>query len=84
MELDEISKYLGIEKGDGIDNSQMKEKLVKEYYHLIWQILKTELNLKNKIKAINTLAVPDLVYSFRIFNSLRKETEKIHRKQERF
>jgi hypothetical protein len=80
MELDEITKYLGTEKGDGIDNSQMKEKLVKKYYHLIWQILKTELNLKNKITAINTLAVPDLVYSFRIVNSLRKETEKIDQK----
>jgi hypothetical protein len=80
MELDEISKYLGIEEGDGIDNSQMKDKQMKEYYHPVWQILKTELNLKNKITAINTLAVPDLVYSFRIVNSLRKETGKIDRK----
>jgi hypothetical protein len=76
MELDEVCKYLGIEEGDGIDNSQMKDKQVKEYY-LVWQILKTELNLKNKITAINTLAVPDLVYSFRIVNSLKKETGKI-------
>jgi len=58
----------------------MKEKRVKEYYHLNWQILKAELNLKNKITAINTLAVPELVYSFRIVNSLGKETEKIDRK----
>jgi hypothetical protein len=46
----------------------MKDKLVKEYYHPVWQILKTELNLKNKITAIKTMAVPDLVYSFRIVN----------------
>ena len=32
MVLDEPYKYLGIEEGDGIDNSQMKDKLVKEYY----------------------------------------------------
>jgi len=64
---------------DGIDNSQM-DKLVKEYYHPVWKILKTELNLKHKITAINTLAVPALVYSFTIVNSLRKETAKVDRK----
>jgi len=25
-------KYLGTEEGDGIDSSQVKDKLVKEYY----------------------------------------------------
>jgi hypothetical protein len=80
MELDEICKYLGTEEGDGIDNSQMKDKQVKEYYHPVWQILKKDLNLKNKITAINTVAVPDLVYCFRIVNSLRKKTGKIDQK----
>jgi len=75
MELDESCKYLDTEEGDGIDNSQMKEKLVKEYYHRVWQILKTELNFKNKITAIKTLAVPDLVYSFRIEKKLRRQIE---------
>jgi hypothetical protein len=37
---------LGIEEGDGNDNSQMKNKLVKEYYHQAWQILKTELKIE--------------------------------------
>ena len=75
MELDETYKYLGIEKGDGIDNSQLKDKLVKEYYCQVWQILKTELISKNNITAINTLAVPVLVYSFGIVNWLRQEIE---------
>ena len=65
--LDEPYKYLGTE-GDGIDNSQMTDKIVKEYYSRIRQFLKTELNLKNKITAINMLAVPFLVYSFVIVN----------------
>ena len=56
-------KYLGTEEGDGIDSSQMKDKLVKEYCHRVWQILETDLNLKNKITTINTLAVPVLAYS---------------------
>lgn len=63
MALDKLCKYLDIE-GCGIDNSQMKGKLVKEYYHQIWQILKTELHLENKIIAINILAAPVLCYSF--------------------
>ena len=41
----------------------MKDKLVMEYYLQVWQILKTDLNLKNKITTINSVAVPFLVYS---------------------
>ena len=75
--LDEPCKYLGMEESDGIDNSQMKDKLVKEYYLQIRQILKIEVNLKNTITAINMLAVPVLVYSFVIVNWLRKVVEKM-------
>jgi len=67
LALDEPYKYLGIEEGDGIDNNQMKDKLMKEYYHRIQQLIKTELNL-NKITGINMLAVPFLVYTFVIVN----------------
>jgi hypothetical protein len=56
-----------------MDNSQMKDKQVKEYYCHIWQILKTGLNSKNKITAINTL----LVYSFEIVNWLKKLRKEI-------
>jgi hypothetical protein len=55
-----------------MDDSQMKDKLVKAYYHHIKQIVKTELNLKNKITAINTLSTSVLVYSFGIINWLKK------------
>jgi len=48
---------------------------VKKYYWWVRQILKTELYSKNKIRAINALAVPFLVYSFRIFDWLREEIE---------
>jgi len=51
MELDETYKYLGIKEGDSTDNSQMKNKLVKEYYLPFWQILETELNSKHNITA---------------------------------
>ena len=55
----------------------MKNKLVKEYYLWVWQILKTELNSKHKITAINTIAVLVIIYSFGIVNWLRKEIGKI-------
>jgi hypothetical protein len=32
MDLDETSKHMDTEEGDGFDNSQMKGKLVKERY----------------------------------------------------
>jgi hypothetical protein len=78
----ELDKYLGIEEGGGIDISQLKDKLVKEYYHWIRQIVKTELNLKNKITGINILAMPVLAYSFGIGNWLTKEIEKTDLKQD--
>jgi hypothetical protein len=71
MELQETHTNVGI-GGDGIDNSQMKDKLAKEYYHQVRQIPKTELNSKKMITAINTLAVLILVHSLGIVNWLRK------------
>ena len=51
-------KYLGINEGDGIQHSKMKEKIRKEYYRRIRMVLKSELNAINKIEAINTVATP--------------------------
>ena len=56
------------------------DKLVKEYYCRVQQILKTELHSKNIITPINILAVPVLVYSFEMVNWFRKEFEKIAQK----
>jgi len=45
---------MGMEEGGGTDNSQMKDKLLKEYYRGVRQILTSELNLLNKMTAVNT------------------------------
>ena len=70
QELDQEGtyKYLGINEGDGIQHSKMKEKIRKEYYRRIRMVLKSELNATNKIEAINTVAIPVVTYSFNIIN----------------
>ena len=67
-------KYIGVDENDGIQHSAMKEKvamkyyrqgilssrniIAKEYYRRVRLILRSELNSKNKLSAINALAVP--------------------------
>jgi hypothetical protein len=73
-------KYLGTEESDGIQHMQVKERLKKEYARRLRMIMKFELNAKNKITAIVTLAVPVFRYSFGIINWRLEEIEKIDRK----
>ena len=42
----------------------MKEKVRKQYFRRVRLILRSELNGKNKIEAINSLAIPTVQYSF--------------------
>ncbi|XP_063967036.1 uncharacterized protein LOC135156948 [Lytechinus pictus] len=65
---DSTYKYLGIAENDVISHNTMKEKATSEYKRRLRLILKSELNAKNKIEAINTLAIPVLRYSFGIVN----------------
>ena len=58
----------------------MKVNAKKEYYRRIRKILTTQLNAKNKIMAINSLAIPVLTYGFGIIQRLKWEIEKIDRK----
>jgi hypothetical protein len=58
----------------------MKERLKKEYTRRLRMILKSELNFKNKITAIGTLAIPLLRYIFDIINWRLEEIKKIDRK----
>ena len=53
----ETYKYLGMEEGEGIQHHKTKVKIRKEFKRRIKLVLKSELNARNKIEAINTLAV---------------------------
>ena len=57
--------YLGHMQAKQIKHARMKQKLGKEYLNRTKSILKTKLNGKNTIEAINTYASPVLTFSFR-------------------
>ena len=58
LDQEEVYKYLGVDENDGIQHSKMKEKITKEYNRRVRLILRTELNGRNKVEAINSLGVP--------------------------
>jgi hypothetical protein len=66
MNEDDIYKYLGHMQTKQMKHTQMKQKLGEEYLNRTKSILKTKLNGKNTMKAINTYATPVLTFSFGI------------------
>ena len=46
LDLKETYKYLGIEKGDGVQHGKMKEKIRKQCYRRVRGVLQSELNPK--------------------------------------
>ena len=80
LERGKSYKYLWIEKNEGIQHQQMKDRLKQEYIRRLRMILKCELNARNKITATGALAVPVLRYSFGIINWRTEEIKKIDKK----
>ena len=64
----ETYKYLGMEEGEGVQHHKIKVKIRKEYQRRIKLVLKSELNARNKIAAINTLAVPVILYTYGVID----------------
>ena len=80
LEQEEGYKYLGVNEGSGMKHAMMKEKLRKECIRRVRIIRKTELNSKNRIIAINTIAVPVISYSFNIITWNLNEIKRIDTK----
>ena len=57
-------KYLSFQEAEGISNFANEEKVRKEFYRRVRAILQTELNARNKVMAINSLAIPIVTYGF--------------------
>ena len=68
LEAEALYKYLGVQEAGRMSHSKMKETIRKEFYRRTRAILKTELNSKNKMLALNSLAAPVVRYSFNIIN----------------
>ena len=62
LDQTETYKYLGMEEGE------MKVKIRKEYKRRIKEVPTSELNARNKRAAINTLAVPVILYSYGVID----------------
>ena len=80
LDQEETYKYLGIEEGDGNQHGKMKEKIRKEYYRRVRGVLQSELNAKNKLEAINTLAILAVTYRFNVVIWNLEEIKKIDKK----
>ena len=74
---DTTYKYLGIEENATIEYKKMREKIKKEYLSRLKKICKSELTPKNKIIAINQLAVPVITYGFGIIDWPQNEINTI-------
>ena len=68
-----------MEDGNGSDHHKMKAKIQKEYKRRISLVLKSELNARNKIAAINKLAVPVVSYSYGEINWKLDEIQDLDR-----
>ena len=68
LDDDSSYKYLGIEENATIEHKKMREKVKTEYLSRLRKICKSELTPKNKITAINQLAIPVVTYGFGIID----------------
>ena len=77
LEPDECYKYLWVTERHGIQHSSMRETIRKESFHRVRSILRSESNKRNRIDAINSLALPVVTYSFTIINWSLTEIKKV-------
>ena len=75
----ETYKFLGMEDGEKVQHHKMKVKIRKEYKRKIKLVLKSELNARSKIAAINTLAVPVILYSYGVIDWKLDEIQDLDR-----
>ena len=77
-------KYLGILEYDRVKEQGMKDKFRNEYFRRSKLILKSKLNGRNKIMAVNTWAVSILRYGAGILRWNKKEIQEMDRKTRKF
>lgn len=68
MDPSSLYKYLGYQQAHQISQKLTKTEIRKKFKHRLNVILKSQLNGRNIVKAINTYAIPVLTYTFGIIN----------------
>lgn len=79
MSSEETYKYLGYQQHTQLNTNQIKTILEKSFHQRLKLILRSQLNSKNMVKAINTYAIPILIYSFGVIRWNNTELEKLNR-----
>ena len=79
LDLREQYKYLGMLQSNETNKKRMKEKYREEYFNRVKKVLKTSLNSRNTIQAINTYAVSSISYGFQVLDWSVTELEDIDR-----
>lgn len=77
MEEEETYKYLGFLQSRKLEHKQIKDRLTKQFISRVTKIVKTKLNGKNLVKAINTYAIPVLSYSFGVIKWNKEELRRL-------
>ena len=76
--------YLGILETDKIKEKEMKEKFSREYLRRLRLILRSKLNGRNKIMAVNTWAVSVMRYGAGILKWNTDELKSLDRRTRKF
>ncbi|XP_055637371.1 uncharacterized protein LOC129776028 [Toxorhynchites rutilus septentrionalis] len=76
----ESYKYLGFRQLTGIRHSDIKTELRDKFLSRVNCVLRTFLNAGNKVRAINTFAVPLLTFSFGVVKWSKTDLEDLERR----
>lgn len=79
MQRGETYRYLGFLQDIGISHSRVKETLISGFKRRTQAVMISELNGSNKVKAINTFAVPVISYSFGVIGWTGTDLEGLNR-----
>lgn len=75
----ETYKYLGIKETLTHNTKEMKENIQNKYKNRLTRLMRTQLNAKNKIKGINSWAIPILTYSFGVIQWTTTDLQELDR-----
>ncbi|KAL1455889.1 hypothetical protein WDU94_000654 [Cyamophila willieti] len=79
LDENEQYKYLGLKQQLSINDSELKKEYETSFLKRLHMILNTELNAKNKIRAINSWVIPLLSYTYGILKWSQTDLETLDR-----